>query len=110
MKNEKQPHGKWLLKNKNRPIDLRTLPRCHAKAKSTGQRCGNPAMSGKRVCYIHGGKSPGAPFGNQNALKFGLYTQEAKAERAHMHELISRANKIIKQLKDSEGAEDIADG
>jgi hypothetical protein len=98
MKIEKQPQGRWLLKNKNKPLDLRTLPRCHAKAKSTGQRCGNPAMKGKRVCYIHGGKSPGAPIGNQNALKYGFYTKESKAERKHLRGALNHANKIIKQL------------
>jgi hypothetical protein len=30
-------------------------------------------MQGKTVCYIHGGKSNGAPKGSHNALKHGLY-------------------------------------
>jgi hypothetical protein len=72
IKSEKQPHRRWVLNNGNKPLDLRTLPRCQAKAKSTGRRCGNPAMKNKRVCYLHGGKSPGAPRGNKNALKHGL--------------------------------------
>ena len=99
MKNKKQPHGKWLLKNKNKPLDLRTLPRCQAKAKSTGQRCGNPAMKGKRVCYIHGGKSPGAPIGNQNALKYGFYTAGAIMERYHTRKFIKNVEKLIWQMK-----------
>jgi uncharacterized protein YjcR len=98
MKNEKQPHGRWLLKNKNKPLDLKTLPRCHAIAKSTGQRCGNPAMKGKRVCYIHGGKSPGAPIGNQNALKYGFYTKKLKAERKYIKQIIKQANKLINKI------------
>lgn len=30
---------------------------CNAKAKSTGQRCNNPAVSGSTKCRLHGGKS-----------------------------------------------------
>ena len=88
MKSRKQPHVKWILKNGNKPLDLRTLPRCSAKAKSTGRRCGNAAMKGKNVCYIHGGKSPGAPRGNQNALKSGFYSAEAITERQKTRQLI----------------------
>jgi hypothetical protein len=98
MKNEKQPQGKWLLKNNNKPLDLSTLPRCQAKAKSTRERCGNPAMKGKRVCYIHGGKSPGAPAGNQNALKYGYYTKESIAERKYIRQIIKQANQLINEI------------
>ncbi len=101
MKNEKQPQGKWLLNNNNTPLDLRTLPKCRAKAKSTGQRCGNPAMKGKRVCYIHGGKSPGAPIGNQNALKFGYYTKKMKADRIFVRQIIKQTNELINQFDNS---------
>lgn len=90
-----QPHGKWALKNGNKPLDLRTLPRCNAKAKSTGQRCGNAAMKGKRVCYIHGGKSPGAQRGNKNALKHGFYSAEAIAERQQTRQLIKSIKHTI---------------
>ncbi len=43
------PHGKWVLKNGNKPLDLRTLPRCNAKAKSTGKRCGNVVKHREQV-------------------------------------------------------------
>ena len=36
------------------------LPRCKAKAKSSGERCKLPAMKGKEVCRVHGGHSKGA--------------------------------------------------
>jgi len=83
-KNDKQPQGKRLgkLKNGNTPCDLWTLPKCTATAKTTGKRCGNIAMRGKIVCYIHGGKSPGAYKGNQHALKHGRRTQKAIRERS----------------------------
>ena len=31
---------------------------CHAKARTTGKRCGNFAVSGRRVCHLHGGRTP----------------------------------------------------
>jgi hypothetical protein len=37
-------------------------------------------------CRMHGGKSPGAPVGNANALKHGLYTAHATAERRKLAE------------------------
>ena len=33
--------------------------RCQAMSKRTQKQCGSPAMQGKRVCRIHGGKSTG---------------------------------------------------
>jgi len=106
MKNEEQtqgereneyPHG-W-LKNNNTPCDLRSLPRCQATAKSTGERCKNPAMKGKRVCRIHGGKSPGAPKGNKNALKHGFYTAEWIARRRATREILRQSRAILEQLE-----------
>ena len=99
IKSEKQPRGKWVLNNGNRPLDLRTLPRCQATAKSTGRRCGNPAMKNKKVCYLHGGKSPGAPRGNRNALKHGFYTVEAIAERLYVRMLIKRSKDLMAELR-----------
>jgi uncharacterized protein YjcR len=38
---------------------------------------------------MHGGaKGSGAPRGNQNALKHGLYTAESKEFREHVRELL----------------------
>jgi hypothetical protein len=90
MRIEEQPQGKRFgrLKNGGIPCDITNLPRCQAKAKSTGKRCGNIACKGKNVCYIHGGKSPGAKRGNSYALKHGMYTAEAIAERKVIGELI----------------------
>lgn len=98
-KNKKQPRETWLLNNGNKPLDLRTLPRCKATAKSTGRRCGNPAMKNKRVCYLHGGKSPGAPKHNKNALKHGFYSAEAIVERRYVRMLLKRAKDLIAELK-----------
>jgi hypothetical protein len=46
--------------------------RCGAKTRK-GNACQSPAMPNGR-CRMHGGMSPGAPKGNRNARKHGLYS------------------------------------
>ena len=94
-KNKEQPRGTWVLKNGNKPLNLRSLPRCEARAKSTGKRCGNPAMKGKRVCYIHGGRSPGAPKGNKNAHKHGRNSTDAIEKRRRIRKLLRMTEALI---------------
>jgi hypothetical protein len=102
----KQPHGKrypngWLTNN-NQPCAIRTLPKCQARSKSTGARCGNLAVKGKRVCWLHGGRSPGAPPGNSHARKHGGYTAKAVASRKYVRQLINK-------MRDTMAAIDRAD-
>lgn len=33
-------------------------PKCQAKSKQSGKQCGNFAVRDRRVCHIHGGKTP----------------------------------------------------
>ncbi len=52
-------------------------PQCKAKAKSTGERCKQPAKPGYEVCHYHGAnpKNPGGrPF------RHGLYSSKASEE------------------------------
>lgn len=95
---KKQPLGRRLgwLKNGNPPCDLSGLPRCNATSKSTGQRCRQPAMKNGK-CHWHGGKSTGAPRGNQNALKHGDYTAKAKSERKYISDLIKVSKQTIEK-------------
>ena len=45
---------------------------------------------------MHGGaKGSGAPKGNQNAFKHGLYTAEAKAFAKHMRDLLRDGKSMI---------------
>lgn len=70
--------------------------RCGAKTRS-GEPCRSPAVSGKERCRMHGGaKGSGAPKGNQNALKHGLYTRETMAERREL-------NRMIREMKETLG-------
>ena len=105
LKNKKQPQGKRRqklqfghLKYENPPCDLRAMPKCQAVAKTTGRRCGNIAIKGKNVCYLHGGKSPGAPKRNMNALKHGWHTAKSIAERRYTREFIKEAHRLIKEI------------
>ena len=83
-----QPHAKrkgW-LKNGNTPGDLRNVLRCGAKTRK-GIPCRGPAMANGR-CRMHGGKSTGAPLGNNNALKHGQYTKDAIELRKNIGKLL----------------------
>ena len=63
-------------------------PRCGARTRS-GHPCKAPAARGKKRCRMHGGATgSGAPIGNQNALKHGMYTREALAERKALGDMM----------------------
>ncbi len=72
--------------------------RCGARTRS-GLRCRSPAVGGKRRCRMHGGAAgSGAPVGNRNALKHGLYTKQAIRERQALRRLIRDANALIEEI------------
>jgi uncharacterized protein YjcR len=73
-------------------------PRCGAKTRK-GTPCQAPAVAGKSRCRMHGGAAgSGAPKGNKNAFKHGLYTAEAKGMRRHIRELQRRTREIIDEM------------
>ncbi|UCE07914.1 MAG: hypothetical protein JSW07_07750 [bacterium] len=78
-------------------IQPHAIKRCRAKTRS-GKPCRNWAMPNGR-CRMHGGKSPGPPLGNQNALRHGRYTRQAIAERSRIRNLIKQMNESIEELK-----------
>ena len=73
--------------------------RCGAKSKrNNGAPCRSPAVKGKKRCRIHGGAlGSGGQFGNQNALKHGYTTQEAKSFRKAVKAAI-KASKQISEI------------
>jgi uncharacterized protein YjcR len=76
-------------------------PRCGAKTRSGGE-CRAPAVAGRTRCRMHGGAhGSGAPKGNQNALKHGLYTREAKAELKELRELIRVSRETLDRFEKS---------
>ena len=74
-------------------------PRCGAKTRS-GKHCRSPAAAGKKRCRMHGGApGSGAPRGNTNALKQGLYTREAIEARRQLRALLGQARKLIAEVE-----------
>ena len=81
--------------HKRNTAPMRTSPRCGAKTRK-GTPCQAPAVAGRKRCRMHGGaQGSGAPKGNQNALKHGLYTAEAKALNKHIRQLLREGKKVI---------------
>jgi hypothetical protein len=73
--------------------------RCGARTRS-GKPCRSPAVDGKKRCRMHGGaRGSGAPHGNKNALKHGLYTREAIAERRQLRELMRQSRKLLMKIE-----------
>jgi uncharacterized protein YjcR len=48
---------------------------------------------------MHGGKSPGAPKGNKNALKHGRYTAEALLRRRAIGSLLRAMKALEREVK-----------
>ena len=98
MKSEEQPHAQrrgW-LKNGNPPGDFSRAPRCGAKTRK-GTPCQAPAMANGR-CRLHGGKSTGAPKGNNNAFKHGGYTAESLTLCRYLRELLQESKELVDNL------------
>jgi hypothetical protein len=76
-------------------------PRCGAKTRS-GTPCKSPAVKGKCRCRMHGGaRGSGAPVGNKNAYKHGLFTAEALSERRLLGDFIRDSAEFVRKLKDN---------
>ena len=73
--------------------------RCGARTRS-GKPCRSPAVDGKKRCRMHGGAAgSGAPRGNKNAVKHGLYTREAIAQRRQLAELMRQSRKLLLKIE-----------
>ncbi|MEO1473907.1 MAG: hypothetical protein AAFS03_08200 [Pseudomonadota bacterium] len=49
-------------------------------------------------CRMHGGKSPGAHTGNDNARKHGHYTADAIAERRELAALLRVMRGLVEEV------------
>lgn len=77
---------------------MRESPRCGATTRK-GTPCQAPAVAGKARCRMHGGaRGTGAPRGNRNALKHGMYTREALEFRAHIRDLLRDGKNLIEEF------------
>jgi hypothetical protein len=76
-------------------LPMHLSPRCGARTRSQTP-CKSPAMPNGR-CRMHGGKSTGAPKGNRNAWKHGLYSAEAITFRRLIRRLLSDAADLVER-------------
>ncbi len=63
---------------------------CGAKTRS-GAPCQRPALAGKKRCRLHGGASTGAPKGNKNSLKHGIYSRVIREEDREIYDSVATA-------------------
>lgn len=79
---------------------LLNAPRCHAKAKTTGQTCKAPAVNGWTVCRMHGAKG-GAPRGKGNGKwRHGGRSLDLTETRRLMMQLARMARDGLDDLDD----------
>ena len=74
-------------------------PRCGAKSRAGGS-CRSPAVHGKKRCRMHGGaRKSGAPKGNRNAFRHGLFTGDAITERKRIEKLLADTRQLLREVK-----------
>jgi hypothetical protein len=72
--------------------------RCGASTRA-GKPCMSPAAGGKKRCRMHGGASgSGAPRGNENARKHGLYTRAAIDQRRQLRDLVRQSVRLVHEI------------
>ena len=73
--------------------------RCGAKTRA-GTPCQAPAVAGKKRCRMHGGaQGSGAPKGNKNALKHGLYTRVLIDERRYLTAFMREMKETLREIE-----------
>ena len=83
-----------------KPNDLNVRRTCGAKTRS-GLPCKTPPVRGKKRCRMHGGAfGSGAPKGNQNARKHGLFTRQAIEERKATNRMIREMRAAMRVAED----------
>lgn len=76
---------------------MQNAPRCGAETRK-GTPCDSPAISGKARCRMHGGKGSGAPKGNCNALRQGLYSKDVLAREAKLRDIRQRLSATLASI------------
>lgn len=84
---------------------------CGRTAKSTGEPCTRPAGWGTDnddgACKFHGGASPGAPEGNDNAVTVAAWAEDFVTDFLHDDE-IDRVKDLSELLEDPTHAQEVA--
>ena len=79
---------------------MRDSRRCGARTRSDTP-CQAPAVRGKARCRVHGGaRGTGAPIGNTNALKHGMYTKAALEEQRALRQFMREMEESLREIED----------
>lgn len=79
-------------------LPMHRSPRCGARTRN-GNPCRSPAVGGRARCRMHGGAAgSGAPMGNKNAWKHGLYEAETREVLRRLRALLRDAKEMIEQV------------
>jgi hypothetical protein len=99
-KNHANPMPRILLLERHRRRgDLGLALRCQARCKHDHRPCRQPAMRGKRVCRMHGGKG-GAPKGARNgAFRHGGRTQRRATEDRRIRDVVRRLHAVARSVE-----------
>ena len=91
--------GGQMGKGDANPIDqANAAPRCRATAKRTGQPCRAPAVTGWRVCRVHGAGG-GQPSGFAHPyFRHGERSREAVMIRAEIGKLLRESRDLLPRL------------
>jgi hypothetical protein len=80
-------------------VPMAASPRCGATTRNGG-RCRAPAAHGKTRCRMHGGgRRCGAPRGNGNARKHGVFARDRIAERRAIRSLLGETRELLIKMK-----------
>lgn len=83
-------------------------PRCGARTRN-GKACTKAAVNGTARCQNHGGgvnaqgRGSGAPRGNTNAVKHGVYAMAAVREQVKVRRLIRVGKAVVKAMAGGRG-------
>lgn len=72
-------------------------PRCGARTRD-GHACKAPAVRESNRCRMHGGKGSGAPKGNKNAFKSGLFTKEMISSRKEVNRVLREGRYLLNSI------------
>lgn len=77
-------------------LKMHLSKRCLAKTRRA-TACQSPAMPNGR-CRMHGGMSTGAPKGNKNAFKHGMYRKDTLDLKKHIRSLLRDSESVLEEL------------
>ena len=88
------------MKSDVNPLDLaNAAPRCTARSKRIGQPCQAPAVTGWRVCRVHGAGGGHKAGSTHPSWKHGMRSREWMETRRMVNELVRegrRAEALIR--------------